>query len=77
MHEPMMGIGGWVGFILMIVFWTLLIFALALWIKSLLRQAGTGSAPREPESALEILKKRYARGEINKQEFEEKRKDLL
>ncbi|SPP66309.1 SHOCT domain-containing protein [Nitrospira lenta] len=77
MHEPMMGLWGWVGYVLMVVFWTLVILALVLWIKSWLEQKGFGSASREPESALEILKKRYARGEINKQEFEEKRKDLL
>jgi len=34
-----------------------------------------GEPPRE--SALDVLKKRYARGEISKQEFEERKKDLI
>jgi len=53
------------------VFWglvILLIIALIKWIMT----PKTGSA----NSALEILKARYAKGEIDKQEFEIKKQDL-
>ena len=77
MHEPMMGFGGLVGYVLMIAFFAVGIVAVVLWVKSWLEQGRPGSASPEPDSALEILKKRYARGEISKEEFEEKRNDLL
>lgn len=66
---------GWFG---MLIFWIVIIFFIALVVRWLLQQGR--SEPRSPaqgESPLEILKKRYARGEINKEEFEQKKKDLL
>lgn len=58
--------------LLMLVFWGLVIAVIALGIRWLVRQG------REPGSsrALDILRERYARGEINKDEFEAKRRDL-
>ena len=67
------GMGGGWG-ILGLIFWILVIIGLVLLIKYLWEG---GTAKRGQESALEILKERYARGEISKEEFEEKKKDLL
>ncbi|MCZ7399785.1 MAG: SHOCT domain-containing protein [Candidatus Methanoperedens sp.] len=67
----MMSGGYW---ILGLIFWILVIIGLVLLIKYLWEGGG---ARREQESALEILKKKYARGEISKEEFEDKKKDLI
>ncbi len=67
----MMSGGYW---ILGLIFWILVIIGLVLLIKYLWEGSG---AKRGEESALEILKKKYARGEISKEEFEKKKKDLL
>ena len=82
MGPGMMGEWGmaWFGWIFMIIFWVLIIVGLVFLVKWLAQSTKAASTygRGEPSSrALEILKERYARGEINKQEFEEKKKDLL
>lgn len=64
--------------VMMTAFWFLILLALVLAVRWLW-QAGSGIRSVRPleESALEILKKRYARGEIGKEEFEAKKRDLL
>lgn len=52
--------------------WLLLFVGLFIVIKASLR----GSDAQQGESALEILKKRYARNEISEEEFKRLRKDL-
>ena len=71
---PGMMWGWWgMGWIFMIIFWGLLIVGLIFLIRYLM---GATKAGRGEESAIAILKKRYARGEINKEEFEQKKRDL-
>ncbi|MGQ9631521.1 MAG: SHOCT domain-containing protein [bacterium] len=65
---------GWLGPIFTIVFWTLAIAGLVFLIRWLVIHSKPSN--RE-DSALEILRRRYAKGEISKEEFEEKRRDLL
>ncbi len=68
---------GWFGGILMIVFWILIIVGLVFLIKWLIQSTGRDKTTGNGENrALEILKERYARGEIDKEEFETKKKDL-
>jgi putative membrane protein len=62
----------------MLLFWGLIIFAIVMLVRGFGGRPGPhASEPRlSHKTALEILAERYARGEIDKSEFEEKRKDL-
>jgi putative membrane protein len=64
--------GGWglIEFLLMIAFWTLVVVI----IVGLVR--GRGGAPPGGSSALGVLEERYARGEIDREEFLERRSVL-
>ena len=81
--NPMMGtgwgnmMGGWNGFgilgwIPMLLFWILLILG----VVALIRYLGRSGQQRDSKTPLEILKERYAKGEIDKNEFEGMKKDL-
>ena len=77
----MNGMGmGWGGMWFGSLFW-LIILGVIIWgvitIVNNNRRGPRDSSLPPQESALDILKKRYARGEISKEEFEQMKKDLL
>jgi putative membrane protein len=65
------------GGILTIIFWGLIIAGIALVAVWLARgDDHRGMHPGSSESALQILKTRYAKGEITKEQFESIKRDL-
>lgn len=82
----MMGWGGWggyggygmgiVGGLFMLLFWGLIIVGLVLVVRWLWDHGRTGTGAGTGDPPLEILKRRYARGEISKEEFDRMKQDL-
>jgi putative membrane protein len=69
---------GWFGGIFMIIFWIFILVGLVFVIKWLIQSTSRGqTGGTGGNRALEILKERYARGEINKTEFETMKSDLM
>lgn len=69
--SPWWGIG-------MVLFWALAIGGLVWLVVWLMRQApaqAPGAGPRAP-GALDILRERYARGEIDREQFEQMKRDI-
>lgn len=74
--------GGWFGWLFMIAFWVLVIAVIVWGVRLLTGRGGGGSATQSrpagggAESALEVLKRRYAAGEIDRDQYLAMRKDL-
>ncbi len=69
--------GGWgFGAIGMVLWWILIILGIVLLARWLLSGSPGRGGHAPTGHALEVLKERYARGEVDKQEYEQKKRDL-
>lgn len=66
---------GWFGMIFMGLFW-IVIIGLSIWLLSKIFPQNQGSQSTGGETPLDILKRRYARGELSKEEYEAIRVNL-
>lgn len=68
------GMSGWMGgmWLLSLLFWILVIAGAVL----VVRWVAGRDRPPPAESAVDILEKRYARGEIDRETFERMRRDI-
>ena len=71
-----LGYGGFGMGLGMLLFWGLIIAAIFLLVRGFSGRSGSSEPRPRERTALDILGERYARGEIGKAEFEEKRRDL-
>jgi len=77
MNNPQHMMDGWGGFgmTFMIIFWVLIV-ALIITLIWFLVQKGSSNNKPSNESALDILKKRYSRGEIDEEEYQRIKKQI-
>ena len=66
------GFGG-LGFIFMILFWGLIVWV----IVKLIKGGGNHASCCGGNKSLNILKERYARGEISKEQYDQMKKDIV
>ncbi len=69
-----MGWGGFGGFY-MILFWAVIIGVIVVLVKWIFGGSARTDMPSS-KSTHDVLKERYARGEIGREEFEQKKRDL-
>ncbi|MBU4294028.1 MAG: SHOCT domain-containing protein [Actinobacteria bacterium] len=76
---PMMGFGGFggIGMIFDFIFFVLIVIGAILLIVWLVRKTGYSVADKTSTRSLEILKERYAKGELTKEQYENMKKELM
>lgn len=67
---------GFFGWLMMFLLWIIIIAAVVLGVRWLMN-GGKQEGSRREETPLDILKKRYASGEIDNEEFETMRREVM
>jgi len=75
-HMGGYGYGMGFGWIFMLLFWVILIIIAVVAVKALAFPSDSNRKKQSGDRAIELLRERFARGEIGKEEFEEKRRTL-
>ena len=73
--------GGWFSFLFMAVFWVLIVIGLVFLIRWLIQASSGGrlshfGGQTGGSKALDILRERYAKGEIDKEHYEAMKRDI-
>jgi putative membrane protein len=76
MYGGWMGGFGWIGMLVGLVFWVLVLGGLAWLVTWAVRRAGSGGSASTGSSAVEIAQQRYARGEITREQYQQILADL-
>lgn len=73
------GFGWWgmgFGAVFMLLFWLLIILGIVVALIRWLQSQSSSDRGARSKTPLEIIQERYARGEIDKEEYEQKKRDL-
>ncbi len=71
------GFGGmWLGGLLMLVFWLFVLGGVVWLVLTLARSQSASQASAAGQTPLDLLRVRYARGEITKEQFDQMRRDV-
>jgi len=76
---PMMGFGGFggIGMIFGFIFFILIVIGVIFLIIWLVKRSGYSATDKTSTKSIEVLKERYAKGELTKEQYENMKKDLL
>lgn len=77
MHDFGMTGGFWLGGLWMILWWVLVLVGIIALVKWTMTSQGRRDRTGSDNSALDILRERYARGEIDEQAFHKRKRDLI